>query len=94
MLELLALQPDWEEQIASLTDEEAHAIEYDWWLNGRPSQLIPGTPRASVQRTDWSFWLILSGRGWGKTRVGAETVREWAEDPQRAYPNRRSYLDR
>ena len=28
------------------------------------------------------FWLLLAGRGFGKTRVGAETVREWAEDPE------------
>ncbi len=28
------------------------------------------------------FWLCLAGRGWGKTRVGAETVREWGEDPK------------
>lgn len=30
---------------------------------------------------DWLFWLLLAGRGFGKTRVGAETVREWAENP-------------
>ena len=26
----------------------------------------------------WFGWLILAGRGWGKTRTGAETAREWA----------------
>ena len=26
----------------------------------------------------WSRWLVLAGRGWGKTRVGAEWVREKA----------------
>ena len=81
MLELLALQPDWERQIADLTDEEASTVEYDWRLNGRPSQLVPGTPGAAIQRIDWNFWLILAGRGYGKTRTGGETVREWAEDP-------------
>lgn len=35
---------------------------------------------AASQRTDWRFWLALAGRGWGKTRVGAETCRGWAED--------------
>ena len=26
---------------------------------------------------DWHIWLILAGRGWGKTRTGAEVIREW-----------------
>lgn len=30
----------------------------------RPTQLPPGG--------DWNQWLILTGRGWGKTRTGAE----------------------
>ena len=29
---------------------------------------------------DWIYWLILAGRGAGKTRAGAETVRAWARD--------------
>lgn len=28
---------------------------------------------------DWPGWLVLAGRGWGKTRVGAEAVRQWAK---------------
>lgn len=43
--------------------------------------MLPGSPGAAISRDDWRFWLILAGRGFGKTRVGAETVREWAEDP-------------
>ena len=34
----------------------------------RPSQIPPDG--------DWRVWLILAGRGWGKTRTGAEWVRE------------------
>lgn len=26
---------------------------------------------------DWNTWLILAGRGFGKTRMGAETIRSW-----------------
>jgi len=51
------------------TDVECALLQYDWrnfWA--RPSQLPPPG--------DWRTWLILSGRGWGKTRVGAEWVRE------------------
>lgn len=41
---------------------------YRWRLNARPDQLAP--------EWTWSVWLALAGRGWGKTRVGAEWVRE------------------
>lgn len=37
---------------------------------------------------DWLIWLILAGRGWGKTRTGAETVADWA----RMYPGCRIAL--
>lgn len=30
---------------------------------------------------DWNTWLILAGRGFGKTRIGAETIRMWATGP-------------
>ena len=36
----------------------------DWLSTARPSQITP-------QQTDWNIWLILAGRGWGKTRTGA-----------------------
>lgn len=81
VIESLALHPDWESELSRLTEAEAHEILYDWRLNARPSQLIPGTAGAALTRSDWRFWVPLAGRGWGKTRVGAETVREWAEDP-------------
>ena len=28
---------------------------------------------------DWFVWVILAGRGWGKTRTGAEQVRQWVK---------------
>ena len=28
-------------------------------------------------RGDWNTWLILAGRGFGKTRCGSETIRSW-----------------
>ena len=30
-----------------------------------------------VPEGDWNTWLILAGRGFGKTRMGAETIRSW-----------------
>jgi phage terminase large subunit-like protein len=40
-----------------------------WSFWARPDQIIPPG--------DWVYWLILAGRGAGKTRAGAEAVREW-----------------
>ncbi len=68
--------------LGALSEEEAQSILYDWRWNARPKQLIPGTPGAAEPRNDWLFWLALAGRGWGKTKVGGETVREWAQDPK------------
>ena len=45
------------------------ALGYDWLHNARTSQLPP--------KGDWRVWLILAGRGFGKTRTGAETLRQW-----------------
>ena len=69
-----ASESELDRELSNLTDEEAHSILYDWHLNARPNQLQP--------LGDWLFWILLAGRGFGKTRVGAETVREWAEDPE------------
>jgi phage terminase large subunit-like protein len=44
---------------------------YDWRAAARPAQVAPGG--------DWSAWVILAGRGFGKTRSGAEWVREEIE---------------
>lgn len=58
--------------IASLTPEAAEALLFDWDFFRRPAQAPPAW--------DWVTWLCLAGRGWGKTRVGAEQVREWARE--------------
>lgn len=58
--------------IATLSDDAVQALTYDWELWARDKQLRPPG--------DWNVWLILAGRGWGKTRTGAETVRLWAEE--------------
>lgn len=49
------------------------ALIHDWRFWARPNQLPPGGP--------WAIWLILAGRGFGKTRTGAEWVRSLAEAP-------------
>jgi phage terminase large subunit-like protein len=46
----------------------ADAIAGDWRATARPDQLPPPG--------DWTTWLILAGRGFGKTRTGAEWIRD------------------
>lgn len=45
-------------------------------VGGRAEQLIPGTPGSFSDRTDWLTWLLMGGRGSGKSRTGAEATRE------------------
>lgn len=51
-----------------------------WRLQARPNQLTPGTPGASVTADDWNIWVMLAGRGYGKTRSCAEDVASYAYD--------------
>jgi len=37
-----------------------------WCKTARPKQITP--------KGDWNVWLILAGRGWGKTRTGAQDI--------------------
>lgn len=85
LAESLALlsEADRQRVINSLSESEARACLYDWRVWARANQLMPGTSGASEQRTDWRYWLLLAGRGFGKTRSGAEAVREWASVPLR-----------
>lgn len=43
-------------------------LKFDWNFNARPKQKTPAEP--------FTFWLIRSGRGFGKTRTGAEWIKE------------------
>jgi len=60
---------------STLTDDEAIVLAYDWDYWRRPEQAQP--PDVDEKGVAWNIWLMLAGRGTGKTRVGAETVREW-----------------
>ncbi len=80
--ELLALHPSRQKILDQVTEQEALELLYDWRWWARPAQIIPGTTGAAITRDDWVFWVVQAGRGFGKTRTGAETVREWAEDPR------------
>ncbi len=46
----------------------------DWqlgWIHKRLEHQVPPPG-------DWTIWLLLAGRGAGKTRTAAETIGEWA----------------
>ncbi|MGN6123263.1 MAG: terminase large subunit domain-containing protein [Sphingomonas oligoaromativorans] len=51
---------------------QAEALRSDWRFWARPEQLAP-------DHDDWRIWLLLAGRGFGKTRAGAEWMRSIAE---------------
>jgi phage terminase large subunit-like protein len=57
--------------LSSLTPTQARLLRYEWRFYARPDQLPPPG--------DWRTWLILTGRGWGKTRATCEYVRARVE---------------
>jgi phage terminase large subunit-like protein len=69
VLESLTSLPDEEQEaiLASLTEDQAEQLKYDWSFYARPNQLLPPG--------NWLTWLLLAGRGFGKTRAAAEAVR-------------------
>ena len=54
-----------------LVDGEVNALRFDWPFWARAEQNPP--------EGDWTTWLLIGGRGSGKTRAGAEWVRSLAE---------------
>src|SRR4051812_28122274 len=66
---LQSLPPQWREQLLTIWSEFAHPHQ-------RP-------PEFANNGEPWTTWLILGGRGAGKTRAGAEWVRaQAAADPR------------
>ena len=60
-----------DEEVADLLKQlgpkKAAELQHDWGFWARPEQLEP--------EGKWNTWVALAGRGWGKTRAGAEWVR-------------------
>ena len=55
---------------AALTASDLRALAEDWSWQALAGQIAPGGA--------WGTWLVMAGRGWGKTRTGAEWVLEMA----------------
>ncbi|MGR3467901.1 MAG: DNA-packaging protein [Shimia sp.] len=66
--------------LVELTEPELRALPWLWEFWAHPHQLAP--------EGDWKTWVILGGRGAGKTRAGAEWVRSMAEGPTPRAPGR------
>lgn len=45
-------------------------LRTDWYNKARNTQIQP--------KTDHNIWLVLAGRGWGKTRTGAQDIAIYA----------------
>lgn len=52
--------------LGELSDDEIALLMSDWRFTARPEQLAPNTA--------WRTWLLMAGRGFGKTRCGSEFV--------------------
>lgn len=59
-----------EEWLQALSPEERAELNYQWKFWARPNQLAP--------EGDWNTWVVLAGRGFGKTRLGSEWIRHLA----------------
>lgn len=64
------------ELLARLDAGGAERLLAEWRFVARPAQLPPPG--------EWRIWLMMAGRGFGKTRAGAEWVRGIAEADPRA----------
>jgi len=71
IMERLAELPE-DERALLLAGMDPEALVWDWSVWGRPEQFAPGGD-------DWNVWLVLAGRGFGKTRLASEWVREQAK---------------
>lgn len=67
--------PDRRDALTRLSKREQEELAWHWRLWARAEQTAPSG--------DWRVWVIMAGRGFGKTRAGAEWVRQVAAtDPE------------
>lgn len=82
------LTPD---DLDNLSLKEITRLIHSWDLWARPQQLPPDHPHSAnhppsspdTPVIDWDYWIALAGRGWGKTRCGAEQVLRWVDQGYR-----------
>ena len=76
VIEQIRLQPNPRSSFEKLSDAELRFLLYDWGSWARPEQMVP-------THRPWANWLIKAGRGFGKTRTGSETLRQWIKEGYR-----------
>lgn len=65
--QLATLEPKAQEAFfKTLPEADAQALLISWEFWARPEQLAPAW--------SWRWWLLITGRGWGKNRTGAEWI--------------------
>ena len=57
-----------DEILSNLSKEKLLNFKYDWQVRARPEQKTP--------TVEFTFWLVMAGRGWGKTRTATEWIIE------------------
>jgi phage terminase large subunit-like protein len=62
--------------LAALPARVVEALREEWWWQARRGQMEPPGP--------WRIWSIIAGRGFGKTRAGAEWVSQRARENPKA----------
>jgi phage terminase large subunit-like protein len=67
-----------ERLVIGLSPDDLERFVFGWPIWARPGQLPPDG--------DWTTWLVIGGRGSGKTRAGAEWVRALATGPEPVSP--------
>lgn len=72
-------------RLEALSPAERRLLAADWALWAHPGQRAPAG--------DWRTWLVLGGRGGGKTRAGAEWVADRAREGGRIALVGQSLLD-
>jgi len=63
--------------LSQFNEAEQQGLEYEWAFWARPAQLAP---KLLPDGTPWRYWVVRSGRAWGKTRAGAQWVVDRVKD--------------
>lgn len=69
--QIVAAGGKWHDFLESLNEDEAQQLLFDWEYWSRPNQRVPNGMGDSYR-----VWFFRAGRGAGKTRSGAEAVRQ------------------
>lgn len=81
MLSASVSRTQWQSFLSSMSELEQAMLKCSWPLWARKEQMQPPEFRNGQKAT----WFICGGRGYGKTRVGSETVNGWAKELGQTY---------